>query len=323
VSQTEDPAVTIMRLLRTNLRVVKNDGSLASVTVSGEWQNSDALRSGDGQVTVALADCLDKKIDLTGKIRQRTAALRVNVWATDMQNADEGGKSLRAKLVDEVNRVICENRSKPNETIYSFVGAGVGKEGSKAFFGDIENPPTSEWAELSDSDYQELWYSDDSRYQISISEADKPAVLLLGFKIDGAPDTVKQLVLSFEGYGTAPGGNGFAVQVWNNAEEAWQHIQISAATATDTLVTVTVQADLPDFFDSDGYVWMLAATAHASDGQTAASLFCDAAYCTAQVNGVTYCDVAGYRNLDRVDLKPPIYRTEFSVKSWFIKNIGV
>ncbi|MCW4029505.1 MAG: hypothetical protein NWE92_07650 [Candidatus Bathyarchaeota archaeon] len=323
MSQTEDPAVTIMRLLRNNLHVVKDNGSLATVTVSGEWQNSDALRSGDGQVTVALADCLDKKIDLTGKIRQRTAALRVNVWAADMLNAAEGGKSLRAKLVDEVNRVICENRNKPHETLYSFVGAGVGKEGSKAFYGDTENPPTSGWAELSDSEYQELWYSDDSRYQISISEADKSAVLLLGFKIDSAPDTVKQLVLSFEGYGTAPGGDGFVVQVWNNAAEAWQHNQTSAATAADSSVTVAVQADLPDLIDSDGHVWLLVATVHASDGQTAASLFCDYASCTAQVNGVTYCDVAGYRNLDRVDLKPPIYRTEFSVKSWFIKNIGV
>jgi hypothetical protein len=41
------------------------------------------------------------------------------------------------------------------------------------------------------------------------------------------------------------------------------------------------------------------------------------------VNGITYCDMASYRNLDRVDVKPFIYRTELVLKSWFIENIGV
>ena len=111
MSQIEDPAVTVARLLKTNMRVVKDSGALASVEVSGEWQNNDALKVGDGQVTVGLAETADQKLELTGKIRRRTAVLRVNVWATDKPNADENGKLMRQKIVDEVNRIIRQNRT--------------------------------------------------------------------------------------------------------------------------------------------------------------------------------------------------------------------
>jgi hypothetical protein len=62
---------------------------------------------------------------------------------------------------------------------------------------------------------------------------------------------------------------------------------------------------------------------YASDGADPAVLQCDYASCVVTVNGITYCDVAGFRNLDRVDVKPFIFRTEFTVKSWFFENIGV
>ncbi len=66
MSEIEDSAVTVARLLKTKMRVIKDNGALASVGVSGEWQNSDAFKTGDGQVTVGLAECIDQKIDLTG-----------------------------------------------------------------------------------------------------------------------------------------------------------------------------------------------------------------------------------------------------------------
>ena len=170
MSETEDPVVTVARLLRTKMRVAKDSGALASVNVSGEWQNYDAFKSGDGQVTVGLAECADQKIELTGKIRRRMSAIRVNVWTTDMPNATEGGKAMRGKIVEEVNRIVRQNRSKPNETIYDFVGAGSSGQGCRAFSSDIEAAPSADWAELPAVDYQKLWYSDDNRCQVSISE---------------------------------------------------------------------------------------------------------------------------------------------------------
>jgi len=45
--------------------------------------------------------------------------------------------------------------------------------------------------------------------------------------------------------------------------------------------------------------------------------------CKVTVNGITYCDVTSFRDVDRIDVKPFIYRTEFALKSWFFENIGV
>ena len=322
MSELEDPALTIARLLRTKMRVVKDTGALASVGVSGEWQSAEALKTGDGQVTVGLAESVDQKVELTGKIRRRTATLRVNVWATDMPNASENGKTMRGKIVEEVNRVIRQNRSKPNETLYDFVGLGSGGQTQRAFSGGTEAAPTADWTELSDTAYQKLWHSDDDRYEISESESGKFAVLLFRFKLECRENTIKQIVLSFEGYGTAPGGNGVTVKVWNHVAGAWQNAQTGQGSA-DGVVTLTLPSNLPNYIDADRYVCFLARTTNASNGAAAALLLCDYVSCSATVNGVTYCDVSGYRNLDRVDVKPFIYRTELAVKSWFIENIGV
>jgi hypothetical protein len=130
------------------------------------------------------------------------------------------------------------------------------------------------------------------------------------------------MVLSFEGYGTAPSGNGIEVKVWNPVAGEWQNTQTGEG-GTDETVEVTLDSNLPDYIDNEGYVWLLARTLYASDGATSSTLYCDYACCLVTVNGVTYCDVAGFRNLDRVDVKPFIFRTEFTVKSWFFENIGV
>ena len=322
MSEMEDPAITVARLLRTKMRVVKESGALASVTVSGEWQNHDAFKSSDGQVTVGLAETADQKIDLTGKIRRRTSTLRVNVWTTDTPNADESGKTIRSKIVEEVNRIIRQNRNKPNETICDFVGEGSSGQGCKSFSGDTEAMPSADWTELSDIDYQKLWYSDDNRCQVSCGVSGKYAVLLFGFRVESRENTVKRLVLGFEGYGTAPGGNGVTIKVWNHTLGAWQNAQSNQAGAGDETLTLTLLANLPDYIDAEGYVWFLARTNSTSNGILPAILQCDYVSCKVEVNGISYCDVASYRNLDRVDTKPPIYRTELVLKSWFIENIG-
>jgi hypothetical protein len=104
MSETEDAAVTVARLLRTEMRVVKEDGSLATVIVTSEWQNTDAFKNCDGQVTVGLAESTDQKIELSGKTRRRLSFLRVNVWVTDTPRASEAAglcaaKSLRKSIV--------------------------------------------------------------------------------------------------------------------------------------------------------------------------------------------------------------------------------
>jgi hypothetical protein len=320
MTEFEEPATTIARLLKNKMRVLLDSGDLAQVNVTGEWQTSDAFTGFDGQVTVGLAECVDQKIELTGKIRRRTFTLRVNAWTTDAP-AQESGRDMRDKILQEVNRVIRENRKNPSETTYSFVGLASDSQTCKCFSGNNEATPGADWSELSETQYQKLWYSDDERCQISGAENGDFAVLLFGFKIDAKPAVLKQLTFTFEGYGTSPSGDGIAVKAWNDTAEAWQNTQ-SGSGNEDEAVTLALTANLSQNVDEDGYVWFLATTVHASDGQTPALLSCDYASLALAVNGVAYADVTGYRNLDRVDLKPFVYRTEFTVKSWFIENIG-
>jgi hypothetical protein len=324
MSEIEDAATTVARLLKTEMRVTKDNGALASISVTSEWQNTDAFKNCDGQVTVGLAESTDQKIELSGKTRRRTSFLRVNVWTTDAPSASEAGRVMRGKIVEEVNRVVRQNRSKPNKALYDFFNTGPTTQVHKAYSGNSEAAPdASGWTELSSEQYQQLWYSDDDRCQISYGVNGEYAAVLFRFKVESREKTVKKIVLFFEGYGTAPSGNGVAVKVWNHVEGVWQKEQTRGGGSPDKQITLTLTSDLPDYVDGDGYVWLLARTLNASDGSTPATLYCDYACCTVTVNGITYCDVAGYRNLDRVDVKPFIFRTEFTVKSWFFENIGV
>ena len=54
MSEYEDAVTTVTRLLRKNLRVIRDNGSLETIHVSGEWQNGDAVKGYVGQVTVGL-----------------------------------------------------------------------------------------------------------------------------------------------------------------------------------------------------------------------------------------------------------------------------
>ncbi|MCL5877281.1 MAG: hypothetical protein M1540_05665 [Candidatus Bathyarchaeota archaeon] len=323
MSEIEDPAATILRLLRTQMRVVLDSGGLASVDVSGEYQNSDAFKVSDGQVTVALAENVDAKLDLSGKIRRRTSTVRVNAWATETLSQTETATTIRKKIADEVNRIIRQYCRTPNQTTCNYVGLSPNTQGSKAYSGSTEAAPTaSGWTELSVGDYQNLWYSDDNRCQVSRGGSGEHAILMFGFKIESRRSTVKQAVFAFEGFGSAPTQNGVAVKAWNDVAGAWQNTQNNSASESDEQLSLSLTANLADCIDDDGFLWFLAETNGASDGATPAVLTCDCASCVVSVNGVTYCDVAGSRNLDRVDLKPPVYRTEFTVKSWYIENIG-
>jgi hypothetical protein len=324
MSEIEDAATTVARLLRTEMRVVKDNGALASISVTSEWQNTDAFKNCDGQVTVGLAESTDQKIELSGKTRRRLSFLRVNVWVMDTPSASESSRVMRGKIVEEVNRVVRQNRSKPNETLYDFFDTGPPTQTHKVYRSNSEaSPDASGWTELASEQYQQLWYSDDDRCQVSYNVDEEYAVMLFRFKVESRENVAKKMVLSFEGYGTAPSGNGVTVKVWNHVEGVWQNAQTGGGGSTDEQITLTLASDLPDYIDGDGYVWLLARTLNPSDGSTPATLYCDYVECTVTVNGISYCDTAGFRNLDRVDVKPFIFRTEFTVKSWFFENIGV
>lgn len=110
MSENVDPVNAVIELLRANMHVVKEDGSLANIQVSREWLNQGALPSDlDGQVTVGLAECADVKVELTGRLRRRVYTIRVNVWSRE--------ENLRHKMVEEVNRIIVQNRNSPAEGI--------------------------------------------------------------------------------------------------------------------------------------------------------------------------------------------------------------
>jgi hypothetical protein len=323
MSEIEDAQTTLARLLKHNIRVVKDNGALANINVGDEFQQVDALKGYDGQVTVALAESVDQKLELSGTTRKRTQTLRVNVWATDFSHS-ENARSMRNKLVEEVNRVIRQNRSLPNQTRYDFVGCGAGGQTCKAYQGTAEHAPgDNSWVELSSYGYLKLWYSDDTRYQLSSSQNGEYAVLLLGFKLESRRRTVQKIVLTFEGYGTSPSGDSITIKVWNNAASAWQNQRTQDGNQQDHTATLTLTDDLVDRVDANGYVWVLARNTYASNGSIPSVLFADYASCTITVNGVTYCDVSSYRQSDLLDVKPFIFRTEFTVKSWFFENTGV
>jgi hypothetical protein len=323
LSEIEDAQTTIARLLKHNLRVVKDNDGLANINVGDEFQQTDALKGYDGQITVALADSSDQKLELSGKTRKSLQTLRVNVWATDFSHS-ENARLMRSKLVEEVNRAIRQNRSNPNQTVYSLVGCGNGGQACKAFQSTAEHAPGhSSWVEFSSLGYQQLWYSDDTRIQVSSSLNGEYAVLMLGFKLESRKQTVKKIVLAFEGYGSSPNGDVVTVKAWNNAQTSWQNPQTQEGTGQDHTVIITLTQNLADYIDSNGYVWLTAQTASPSNGSTSAVLNCDYASCTVTVNGITYCDISSYRQLDLTEVKPFIFRTEFTIKSWFFENTGV
>ena len=325
MSELEDPITTVVRLLQKNIRVVKEDDSIASIHVSREWYDRELFKNHDGQITVGLVESRDTKIEMSGRIRRRLGSLRINVWATDKPATSDNGKLMRNKIVEEVNRIVRQNRNKPNTIEYNFAGLGY-PEGDphKAFqAGDSTEltPEHASWTELTNEEYQKIWYSDDQRHSKSHNINGEYALMLFRFKIESRENTVKKIVLTFEGYGSAPAGNGITVKIWNHVAGAWQNAQSGTGGADETLI-ITLTSNLADYVDDNQYVCLLAKTTNPSDGSTPAIVYCDQVSCSITVNGITYLDIVSFRDADRVDVKPFIYRTEFTLKSWCYEDIG-
>jgi hypothetical protein len=324
MSEVENPVDSIVRLLSKNIRVVKDDSSLASIHVSREWYDRELFKNCDGQITVGLAESRDTKVEMSGRLRRRIGSLRVNVWTTDRPATSDPGRLMRQKMVEEVNRIVRQNRNKPNETLYNFAGMGQGTGTNKAYHAgsaDELAPNNAAWAELTNTEYEKIWYSDDNRCSKSNNVNGEYALMLFRFKIESREQTVKKVILAFEGYGTAPGGNGITIKVWNHLAQTWQN-PANGTGGVDETVTITLSSNLPDYIDNDGYIWLLARTTNPSNGVTAATLYCDYVSCTVTVNGITYLDIVSFRDVDLVNVKPFIFRTEFTLKSWSFEDIG-
>ncbi|MCX8177946.1 MAG: hypothetical protein N3F10_06615 [Candidatus Bathyarchaeota archaeon] len=320
----EDPVETVVRLLSRNLRVVKDDGGLASINVSREWCDRELFKNHDAQVTVGLAESLDAKVELGGKVRRRIITLRVNVWAMDRPATSDPGRLMRQKTVEEINRIIRQNRGVPNVTLYDFRGLGY-PEGypHKAFQAGASTelkPEAAGWTELANEEYQKIWYSDDQRHSKSHNVNGEYALLLFRFKIESREHTVNRIVLAFEGYGTSPAGNGVTIKVWNHVAGAWQNAQSGTGGADET-ITITLTTNLTEYIDDGGCCWLLARTTYPSNGSTAAVIYCDFCSCTVTVNGLRYLDVYAFRDMDNVEVKPYIYRTEFTLRGWMFETV--
>jgi hypothetical protein len=325
MSQVEDQVTTLIRLLDKNMRVVKDDGSLANIYVSREWYDRELFKNYDGQVTVGIdpsRGSQDQKLNISGKTRRRLCFLAVNIWTVDKPEQGLAGRKMREKLREEILRIIREKRTKPNVTDYDFVGVGPPTGTHKAYHGDSASelaPGDASWTELTDAEYVKLWYSDDDRFSKTHNVSMEYAMMLFRFKIDPDEDVVEQILLKFEGYGTAPAGNGITIKVWNFATSAWESPVTGTAGADETL-TITLTSNLSDYIDLNGYIYLTAQTTNPSDGTTPAILYCDYALCMVVVNGITYCDIVSYRDQDEVRTKPFLWRTEFLVQTWLFED---
>jgi hypothetical protein len=325
MSEVEDPVTTVVRLLNTNMRVVKDDLSIASILVTNEWYNREVFKNYDGQITVGLRASQDLKVELSGRIRRRVGTLAVNVWGTDRSDPKaEPGKVVRRKMLEEVLRIVRQNRAVPNRTVYTFYGLGASNSTNRAY--DVGNaselgPSDAGWTELSAAEYAKIWSSDDQRHSKSHGINNQFALMLFRFKLESRELTAKRIVLSFEGYGIAPAGNGATVKVWNHTTSAWGNAA-SGTGSSDEIITVTLTSSLSDYIDGSGFVWLLATTTNPSNGSTPAILYCDCASCRVTVNGITYCDVATYRDQDNTEVSPFVFRTEIGLKSWLFEDVG-
>ena len=152
------------------------------------------------------------------------------------------------------------------------------------------------------------------------NENGKYAIALFRFRIDAEKDVIKQLTLKFEGYGTAPAGNGIIIKIWNNADQTWDNTQ-TGNSGSDELLTISLTSNLENYLDENSYVYLLSKTAYPSDGTTPATLNVDYVEADFTINGITHCNVISQRDLDETRVKPFLWRTELTVKTLLFEKV--
>ena len=329
MSELEDPVATLLRLINSRIKVTKDNGEAAKLLATeAAFDRELLLKEYDAQITLQVDPVLgvqDQKLNLSGSKRRQLHFFKCTVHSIDKTApGSDTGRVMRNKVTEQIKAIIRENRTLPYETAYNFAGLGYPSgDPHKAYAAGAASelaPSSASWAELSTLDYQGIWYSDNVRYSKSVGVNNQYGLMRFRFKIGPREQCVKSLVLNFEGYGTAPGGNGVIIKVWNHTAGAWQYPQYGTAD-TDETMTIPISANWTDYVDSDGYVWMIARTTNPSNGVTPAVLYCDYVQLTIQVRGITNCDVVSYKPMDIVEVKPFLFKTELVLKGWAFEEI--
>jgi len=166
------------------------------------------------------------------------------------------------------------------ESLY-FLGVQNGSTTHKACGQEAASEPSpgdAGWTELADAEYDKVWTSDDDRHSLTTTTNGNYALMLFRFKTGIDEADAKKIKLTFEGYGTAPGGNGVTVKVWNHVTSAWENAQSGTGGGDEELV-ITLTSNLSDYIDGSGFIYLLARTTDADDGVNHATLYCDVAKC--------------------------------------------
>ena len=293
VLPVEDPVQTIMRLIDNKISVVKNNAGAAVVKVTEEDFDRELLKTDyDAQITVGLDPSRgveDQKLNLAGTLRRRVAYLRVVGFALNKADSSaDPGEVMRNKLTEEIDKIIRENRSNPYTTIYNFYNLGYPygyPHVAKDAINTTDPVPTSAmWTELSSVNYAKIWSVDASLHNKTSAIAATYSFMLFKFKIGASEPSVNSIVLRWDGYGTAQGGNGATIKVWNHVTSSWGNAQSGTAGSKETL-TITPTSAWTNYIDANGFLYLLAKTTNPATAGLPCVLFCDFAQCTVQVKG--------------------------------------
>ena len=336
MSEVENPVVTILRLIESRIRVVKDDGGLASVLCSQANYDRELLKDNDVQITLSKTSepCQYQKHTLDGKLRRRIYSLRATVVTVDKPvPGSDSGKIIRDKVLEQLLLVIPENRNLPNRTIFYYYPlydtSTTHKAHATATHAEPQ-PSSPSWIELNNTEYPKLWARDDNRYSKSTNEPNEYALMLFRLKIaskhgetrnEPRKQCLKQVTLSFEGYGTAPVGNGVTLKVWDNSAGSWSNPQVGTAEIDENL-TITLTSNLPSYVNDEGFIYLMAKTTNPSEELSPAVLYCDFVQATIDVWGVSFCDVHSHRDVDVVDVKPFLYKEEIQLLAWLFESIA-
>ncbi|MGD6807936.1 MAG: hypothetical protein ACQCN4_13380 [Candidatus Bathyarchaeia archaeon] len=336
MSEAENPVITILRLIESRIRVVKDDGGLARILCSQANYDRELLKDHDAQITVSKTSepCQAQKHTLDGKLRRRIYSLRATITTVDKPfPSSDAGRVMRDKVLEQLLLIIAENRNLPNRTIFSFNflydSSVLGKAFDAAASTDPE-PSSVSWSELNNEGYPKLWASDDLRHSKSATGSGEFAFMLFRFKIgaktgesrnEPRKQCLKRVVLAFEGFGLSPSGNGVTLKVWDNLAGAWNNTQTSVL-GTDEKMTIDLTANLANYVNDDGFLYLMARTTNPSNGVSPAVLNCDFIQATVDVHGITFCDVHSYRDVDVVDVKPFLYTEEIVIVAWLFESVA-
>jgi hypothetical protein len=337
LSESENPVVTILRLIESRIRVVKDDGGLARILCSQANYDRELLKDYDAQITVSKTaePCQQQKHTLDGKLRRRIYSLRATITTVDKPSASSDvGRVMRDKALEQLLLIIPENRNLPYRTFYNFYPIDSTSATHKAY--DIAattepEPSSPAWTELSNPNYANLWGSDDLRHSKSATGNGEFSFILFRFKMgskagesrnEPRKQCLKRVVLAFEGFGLAPQGNGVILKTWDNMAGAWGNPQTGVLGTDETLI-ITLTSNLTNYINDDGFLYMMARTTNPSNGISPAMLYCDYVQATVAVRGITFCDVHSYRDVDVTDVKPFLYKEEIQIVAWLFESVAI